>query len=62
MIPNRGQNDSLETYRVSLKKSVILKFRFFGTSSDSIIKEIGYTIMNMTAIRQLAIILAFVAL
>ena len=40
------------------KKSVILKFRFFGTSSDSITKEICNAIINTTATRQLAIILA----
>ena len=44
------------------KKSVILTFRFFGPSSDSIIKEICNAIINVTATGQLAIILAFVAL
>ena len=36
------------------KKSVILKFRFFGTYNDSIIKEICNAIIIMTATGQLA--------
>ena len=44
------------------KKSVILKFKFFGTFNDLIIKEIINAIINMIATRQLAIILAFVTL
>ena len=35
---------------------------FFGISRDSIIKEFCNAIIDMTATRQLAIILAFVAL
>jgi hypothetical protein len=44
------------------KKSVMLKFRCFGTFNESIIKEISSAIINMTAIRHNAIILACVAL
>ena len=43
-------------YRVSLKKSVILEFRFLGTSSDSKLKEMCNAMINITATSQLAII------
>ena len=41
---------------------MILEFRFPGISRNSIIKQICNVIINMTATRQLVIILAFVAL
>jgi hypothetical protein len=46
---------------VSHKKLGFLNSFFFGISRDSIIKEICNAIIDMTATRQLAIILAFVA-
>jgi hypothetical protein len=46
---------------VSHKKLGFLNSVFFGMSRDSIIKEICNAIIDMTATRQLAIILAFVA-
>ena len=40
------------TYRVTIQKSVILTFKFVGTSSDSIIKQICNAIIIMTATGQ----------
>ena len=39
-----------------------MSFSFFVTSSDSIVNEMHNAIINMLGTRQLAIILAFVAL